>query len=161
MKDQAIAKLRYLRTAPRKVRLLIDLIRGMKADEAIAQLENSQKNAATSVLKLLKSAIANAINNENLDEKTLVVKTVFVDKGPMLKRWMPRAMGRAASIHKHTSHITIILEGEVKEGKKKVKKEEKVEETKEVKTENKIEKTKETVKKLQLKKLLRKPVKNN
>ena len=121
MKAQAIAKLRYLRTAPRKIRLLIDLIRGMKVEDAVAQLENSQKNASTPVLKLLKSAIANAVNNDNLDEKTLVVKSAFVDKGPVLKRWMPRAMGRASAIHKHTSHITIVLEGEVKEGKKKVK----------------------------------------
>lgn len=150
MKAQAIAKLRYLRTAPRKIRLLIDLIRGMKVDEAIAQLENSQKNAATPVLKLLKSAVANAIHNENLDEKTLVVKTACVDKGPMLKRWMPRAMGRASSIHKHTSHITIILEGEAKEGKKKIKKEETVEE---VKTETK---EKETVKKATAKKTVKK-----
>lgn len=152
MKAQAIAKLRYLRTAPRKVRLLVDLIRGMKADEAVAQLENSQKNAANPVLKLLKSAIANAINNENLDEKTLVVKAAFVDKGPMLKRWMPRAMGRAAAIHKHTSHITIVLEGEVKEGKKKVKKEE----VKETKIENKEVKEKETVKKTSAKKAVEK-----
>ena len=152
MKAQAIAKLRYLRTAPRKIRLLIDLIRGMKVDEAIAQLENSQKNAATPVLKLLKSAVANAIHNENLDEKTLVVKTACVDKGPMLKRWMPRAMGRAAAIHKHTSHITIILEGEVKEGKKKIKKEKE----KEVKTETKEVKEKETVKKATAKKTVKK-----
>lgn len=150
MKAQAIAKLRYLRTSPRKIRLLIDLIRGMKVDEAIAQLENSQKNAATPVLKLLKSAVANAIHNEDLDEKTLVVKTACVDKGPMLKRWMPRAMGRAAAIHKHTSHITIILEGEEKEGKKKVKKEEIAEE---VKTETK---EKETVKKATAKKTVKK-----
>ncbi len=150
MKAQAIAKLRYLRTSPRKIRLLIDLIRGMKVDEAIAQLENSQKNAATPVLKLLKSAVANAIHNEDLDEKTLVVKTACVDKGPMLKRWMPRAMGRAAAIHKHTSHITIILEGEAKEGKKKVKKEEIAEE---VKTETK---EKETVKKATAKKTVKK-----
>lgn len=146
MKAQAIAKLRYLRTSPRKVRLLISLIRGLKVEEAIAQLENSQKDASRSVLKLLKSAVANAVHNDGLDENTLVVKTTFVDKGPMLKRWMPRAMGRASAIHKHTSHVTIILEGEVKEGKNKVKKE-KVEETKEVKTENKEIVKKTTVKK--------------
>lgn len=154
MKAQAIAKLRYLRTAPRKVRLLIGLIRGLKVDEAVAQLENSQKDAARPVLKLLKSAVANAIHNDDMDEKTLVVKTTFVDKGPMLKRWMPRAMGRASAIHKHTSHITIILEGEVKEGKKKTKKEEEV---KEIKTENK--EVKETVKKTTAKKTVKKEIK--
>lgn len=154
MKAQAIAKLRYLRTAPRKVRLLIGLIRGLKVDEAVAQLENSQKDAARPVLKLLKSAVANAIHNDDMDEKTLVVKTTFVDKGPMLKRWMPRAMGRASAIHKHTSHITIILEGEVKEGKKKAKKEEEV---KEIKTENK--EVKETVKKTTAKKTVKKEIK--
>lgn len=151
MKAQAIAKLRYLRTAPRKVRLLIGLIRGLKVDEAVAQLENSQKDAARPVLKLLKSAVANAVHNDDMDEKTLVIKTAFVDKGPMLKRWMPRAMGRASAIHKHTSHITIILEGEVKEGKKKTKKEEEV---KEIKTE-----VKETVKKTTAKKTVKKEIK--
>lgn len=147
MKAQAIAKLRYLRTAPRKVRLLIGLIRGLKVDEAIAQLENSQKDASKPVMKLLKSAVANAIHNDNIDEDTLVIKTTFVDKGPMLKRWMPRAMGRASAIHKHTSHITIILEGEVKEGKKTKKETEtKVNEVKEKETV--IKKTvKKTVKK--------------
>jgi len=146
MKAQAIAKLRYLRTAPRKVRLLIGLIRGLKVDEAIAQLENSQKDASRPVIKLLKSAVANAIHNDNMDEDTLVIKTTFVDKGPMLKRWMPRAMGRASAIHKHTSHITIILEGEVKESKK-VKKETstKSEDKKEVKEKETV--TKETAKK--------------
>ncbi|NLZ96545.1 MAG: 50S ribosomal protein L22 [Candidatus Magasanikbacteria bacterium] len=148
MKAQAIAKLRYLRTSPRKVRLLIDLIRGLKVEEAIAQLENSQKDASRPVLKLLKSAVANAVHNDGLDENTLIVKTTFVDKGPMLKRWMPRAMGRASAIHKHTSHVTLILEGEVKEGKKKIKKEKvKVEENKEVKNENKKNVKKTTVKK--------------
>ena len=117
---QTKAVLRSLRVAPRKVRLLIDLIRGMKVDKAINQLQFSKKDAAKSVLKLLNSAIANAQNNHKMKRDTLVIKTAFVDGGPTLHRWIPRAMGRATPIRKRTSHITIVLEGEVDE--KEVKK---------------------------------------
>lgn len=134
MKVETRAKLRYFRTSPRKVRLLIDLIRGKKVDDAIAQLELSKKHASEAVLKLLKSAVANATHNDNAERSSLVVKTAFVDGGPILYRWMPRAFGRATKIRKRTSHITIILEGDVKEAakketKKKAKKEQKSTET--------------------------------
>lgn len=121
MKTQAVAKLRYLRMAPRKIRLLADLIRGLKVNKALEQLQNLQKEAKRPVLKLLQSAIANATNNLKMTEDTLRVKTILVDGGPILYRWMPRAMGRATPIRKRTTHLTIILEGENAEDKKEKK----------------------------------------
>ncbi|MBU0597314.1 50S ribosomal protein L22 [Patescibacteria group bacterium] len=115
MKKETRAKLRYLRISPRKVRLVIGLIRGMKVAEATGQLEFSKKQAARPVLKLLQSAVANAIHNDFAKEESLIIKTAFVDGGPVLKRWKPRAFGRAGSIKKRTSHVTIILEGDIDE----------------------------------------------
>ena len=125
MKEQATAKLRHLRMGPRKIRLLVDLIRGLKVEDAIVQLENNHKHAARPVLKLLRSAMANAKENYSLKEETLVIKTIFVDDAATLHRWMPKAMGRATPIRKRGSHLTIILEGEVDEKKKKIAKAEK------------------------------------
>ena len=137
------AQLKFLRMGPRKVRLLIDLVRGMKVADAMIQLEFSKKNAAKPLLKLLKSAVANAIHNENMKEDTLVIKEAFADGGPILHRWMPRAMGRATPIRKRTSHITIVLEGEVDEkAKKEIKKtEKKVEKAENKKDDKKTEKS--------------------
>ena len=109
---QTTARLRSLRMTPRKVRLLIDLIRGMKVQDAINQLAFSTKQAAKPVLKLLQSAIANAKHNHDMNGETLVIKTAFVDGGRTLHRSMPRAMGRATPIRKRTAHITLVLEGE-------------------------------------------------
>lgn len=95
--------------SPRKVRLVADLIKGMKAVDAALQLEFSRKHAARVVLKLLRSAMANAEHNHKLSKDTLLVKNVVVDGGATLHRWMPRAMGRATPIRKRTSHITITL----------------------------------------------------
>jgi len=125
MKVETIAKLRYFRSSPRKMRLLANLIRGLGIEEARIQLGVSDKRLALPLLKLLNSAVANAKHNNEVDEKTLMVKTVFVDGGPVLKRWMPRAMGRATPIRKRTSHVTIVVEGET-EKKEKEKKTEKV-----------------------------------
>ena len=124
---QTTARLRSLRVAPRKVRLLVDLIRGMKVEDAINQLYFSTKSAAKPVLKLLKSAIANAKHNHNMNEETLVIKVAFVDGGKTLHRSTPRAMGRATPIRKRTSHITLVLEGEGSGKKNVVKKIEKAE----------------------------------
>lgn len=111
--------------SPRKVRLAIDLIRGLKVDKALAQLRHLQKEAKRPVLKLLQSAIANAKNNFKIDKDTLRIKSVWVDGGPILYRSMPRAMGRATPIRKRTTHLTIVLEGESDDKKtKKDKKEE-------------------------------------
>ena len=115
MAKQAKAKLNELRMTPRKVRLLIDLIRGLDVDEAKTQLKVSKKDASKPVLKLLNSAIANAEHNHNLDKSTLSVKIAQVDQGPTLKRHQPRAFGRSTPIHKKSSHVKIVLEGEEKD----------------------------------------------
>jgi len=108
MKTQ-IAKLNYLRIAPRKTRLVASMIKGLSINEAEAQLLVNPKRPSDAVLKLLRSAVANAKNNQKLDPEKLFVKEVRVDNGPMLKRFMPRAMGRASGIEKKSSHITLIL----------------------------------------------------
>lgn len=105
-----IAKLKHLRMAPRKVRLVADLIRGMDVQEAQKQLKFLNKKAALPLLKLLNSAIANAKHNFNLEKENLYISQILVDGGPSLKRWMPRAMGRATPILKRTCHITLLLD---------------------------------------------------
>lgn len=128
------AKLRYLRIAPRKVRLVADLIRDKSATEAQTILNFTTKKAAPVLLKLLKSAVANAKNNFQLEEKNLYLSKILVDEGPKYKRWMPRARGVASEIQKKTSHLTLVLDEIVKKPKKikkvkpKVIKKEKVEE---------------------------------
>jgi large subunit ribosomal protein L22 len=112
---QAKAVARTVRIAPRKVRLVVDLIRGKQVGEAIAILRHTPKAASPVVEKVLKSAIANAEHNYEMDVNNLVVTTAFVDEGPTLKRFRPRAMGRASQINKRTSHITIVV-SEKKEG---------------------------------------------
>ncbi len=124
MKQTATAKLNNLRIAPRKVRLLADLIRGMHVAEALVQLKFSKKHAAKNMSVLLRSAVANAEHNADIDIDTLVVKEAYVNGGPILYRWMPRAFGRATKIRKRTSHITLVVEGDEKIAKvKKAKKE--------------------------------------
>ena len=98
--------------SPRKVRLVIDLVRGKAVGPAITQLEFLRKDAALPVLKLLKSAMANAEHNFKLDAGTLRVKTVTADAGPTLKRFRPRAHGSAAPIRKRMTHITLVLSDE-------------------------------------------------
>ncbi|UZE93191.1 MAG: 50S ribosomal protein L22 [Candidatus Nealsonbacteria bacterium] len=117
------AKLRYLRIAPRKVRLVADLIRGEKVEEAQTILNFTQKRAALPILKLLNQALANAKDrNLKLDKKNIYVSKIFVDGGPSYKRTFPRARGKADIILKRTSHITIVLEEvEKKVVKKKLK----------------------------------------
>lgn len=107
MEARAVA--RNIRIASRKVRLVVDLIRGKQVGEALAILKHTPKAASPVVEKLLKSAIANAEHNYELDPNNLVVGKIFVDQGPTLKRFRPRAMGRASRIHKRTSHITVVL----------------------------------------------------
>ena len=129
-----IAKLNYLRIAPRKVRLVADLIRGKTVEEAQTILNFVTKKAAQPLLKLLKSTIANAKHNFQLEEQNLFISKITVDEGPKLKRWMPRARGQASEIQKKTSHVTIVLEEIVKKPKK-VKKVKKVKEIEEMKKE--------------------------
>lgn len=118
------AKAKFIKTSPKKVRLVANLIRGLDVDKAGIQLQFSNKNAATPLSKLLKSAIVNAEENDNLKRDNLFIKEIRVDEGPALKRWMPRAMGRATPIIKKTSHIHITLAEKVPTiRKEKVKKE--------------------------------------
>jgi len=104
------AKLSYLRMGPRKVRLVADLVKGKKLEKALEILMVTNKSAAKPMLKLLQSATANAKHNFSLDASALRVKSILVDGGPMLKRWMPRAHGSASPILKRTSHIWVELE---------------------------------------------------
>ncbi|MDF1496654.1 MAG: 50S ribosomal protein L22 [Patescibacteria group bacterium] len=106
---EVIAKLNRLRMSPRKVRLVAGLIRRMKIAEAETQLKFLNKAAAEPMLKLLLSAKANAEHNHKLDPNTLWISHLTVDGGKTLKRWRPRAYGRAGAIRKRTSHITLKL----------------------------------------------------
>ncbi|KSU57430.1 50S ribosomal protein L22 [[Bacillus] enclensis] len=112
---QAKAVARTVRIAPRKVRLVIDLIRGKQVGEAVAILKHTPKAASPVVEKVLKSAIANAEHNYDMDINSLIVTEAYVNEGPTLKRFRPRAMGRASQINKRTSHITLVV-SEKKEG---------------------------------------------
>lgn len=104
---KAVAK--YIRTAPRKLRLIADMVRGRKAAEAATLLEFTNKRAARTFLKVLRSAMANAENNFEMDPEKLVISQTFVDGGPMLKRWIPRSRGRASSVFKYSSHVTVVV----------------------------------------------------
>jgi large subunit ribosomal protein L22 len=117
---EAKANLKYLRITPRKVRVVADLIRGKKVGAALAQLAYVEKRAALPLAKLLRSAVANAdqASKGQLDVDQLFVKDLQVGQGPSLRRFMPRAMGRAFKILKKTSHISIVVGDEVP-GKKK------------------------------------------
>jgi large subunit ribosomal protein L22 len=107
MEARAVAK--YIRMSPQKVRLVVDLVRGKKVEEARQVLLFTRKYAAGHISKVLNSALANAKQNPNIDENILYVKEIYVDQGPSLKRWRARAQGRAASIKKRMSHITVVL----------------------------------------------------
>jgi ribosomal protein L22 len=111
------AKAKYVRTAPRKARLVIDHIRGKSVDDARALLLTTPRAASRDVLKLLDSAIANAENNHELVADELVVGRAYVDEGPTLKRYRPRALGRATRIRKRTSHMTIELTNQIENGR--------------------------------------------
>lgn len=106
---EAKAHLRYVRIAPRKARLVLDLIRGKEVGEAIAILRHTPKAASPIIEKLLNSAIANAENNHNMDPSKLVITQAYANEGPTMKRYQPRAQGRAFQILKRTSHITIAV----------------------------------------------------
>jgi len=106
---QAKAIARYVRIAPRKVRLVVDLIRGKKVEEAFAILRHTPRAASPVLEKLLNSAVANAEHNNSLDVNNLVVSEAFVNEGPIMKRFQPHAQGRAFRINKRTSHITLVV----------------------------------------------------
>ena len=105
----ATAKATYIRIAPRKVQIVLDLIRNQPVDKAMAILKYTPKAACEPLMKLLKSAIANAENNNNMDVERLYVAECYVGQGPTLKRMRPRAQGRGFRINKKTSHIALVL----------------------------------------------------
>jgi len=107
---EAQAKLRNVRLSPRKARLVVDMVRGKGIQDAMNILQVSPQKTAPILSKLLKSAVANAEQGGVSDVDRLFVKTVMVDQGPVLKRFMPRAQGRASRIRKPTSHITVVLD---------------------------------------------------
>lgn len=116
------AILKNYRQSPRKVRLVADLMRGKKLDRALTEVKFLSKRAALPLEKLINSAVANAKQNFNIERDDLFIKDIQVNKGYTLKRWMPRAFGRAAPVHKHASHVTIILDTKVSAEKKKTSK---------------------------------------
>ncbi len=107
MEASAVAK--YVRVSPRKVRLIMDQIRGKRVEEAQKMLTFAPQKGSRIILKLLNSAVANAQQNSDADVDNMYIKRVYADEGPVLKRFMPRAHGRATRILKRTSHLTIIL----------------------------------------------------
>src|SRR5699024_8616799 len=113
--EQAKAVVKSARIAARKVRLVVDLLRGKDVGEAMSILRHTQRGASTVVEKVLNSAIANAEHNYELDPENLIVSEVYVGEGATLNRFRPRAQGRASSINKRTSHVTVVVT-EKKEG---------------------------------------------
>ena len=110
----AFASARYVRITPMKARRVVDMVRGLPVDDALNLLAFAPQTAATTVHKVLESAVANAETTEDLDRVDLVVTVAQVDEGPTMKRWRPRAQGRATRINKRTSHITLAVEPVVK-----------------------------------------------
>ena len=106
---EAKATLRYARISPRKVQIVCDLIRGKSVPQATAILMSTPKAASELMLKILKSAAANAENNHQMDPEKLYVSATYANPGPIIKRMMPRAQGRAYRINKRTSHITVVV----------------------------------------------------
>ncbi|MFA5368496.1 MAG: 50S ribosomal protein L22 [Candidatus Paceibacterota bacterium] len=146
-------KLKYLKISPRKVRLVADMIRGKKIDEAQAILGFAVKKGADPVLKLLNSAVANVKNNAKKDIDSLFISKVTVDEGPTAKRILPRAKGKADRIMKRSSHVTLVLDEkrgsarDIKAAKKVLDKKNKKTEEKEVSEIKNLKKNKPAVKK--------------
>lgn len=115
------ASLNHLRMSPRKIRLVIDLVRKMPVEKAIAQLKFSGKKAALPVVKLIESGIANAADLYSIDKSNLFIKEIRSDEGLTLKRWMPKAHGRATLLRKRGAHVSLVL-AEITESGKKEKK---------------------------------------
>ena len=106
----AFASARFVRITPMKARRVVDMVRGLPVDDALALLQFAPQAASETVYKVLESAVANAETTEDLDRGTLVVSKATVDEGPTMKRWRPRAQGRATRINKRTSHITLVVQ---------------------------------------------------
>lgn len=109
---EIIAKSKYVRTSPRKIRLVTDMILGLKVESAQEILKNLNKRAAKILLLVLKQGVGNAVNNFKLDKKSLLIKRIEIGKGPIYKRGHPVSRGQWHAILKRTSHVTVVLEGE-------------------------------------------------
>ncbi len=107
METRAVAK--FVRISPRKIRLVMDQVRGKQVGEALNMLSFAPQRGARILKKLVNSAIANAEQNTSVDVDSLYIMRIYADEGPTLKRWRPRAQGRATSIRKRTSHLTVVL----------------------------------------------------
>ncbi|MCS1352560.1 50S ribosomal protein L22 [Mechercharimyces sp. CAU 1602] len=107
MEAKAVA--RYVRIAPRKARLVMDLVRGKSVEEALAILRFTPRAASPIIEKVIQSAVANAEHNYEMDPSSLIIAKAYVDEGPTMKRFRPRAMGRASKINKRTSHVTVVV----------------------------------------------------
>lgn len=131
---EVLARGKYIKTSPKKARAVADLIRGKSALEAQVILSVMPQTSAAEIKKVLESAIANAENNFNLEKSKLMISKISIDGGPVVKRYMPRAKGMASDIKRRTSHIEIVVSGDVKTKKKAEEKETKIEtaKTKEV-----------------------------
>ncbi len=114
METRAVAK--HQRISPRKARQVIDLVRGKDVDEAVGILKNTPKKASEMIEGVINSAVANAEHNRDMIVDDLYISEAYVDEGPTMKRYKPRAMGQASMIRKRTSHITIVVSDEKKEG---------------------------------------------
>ena len=112
-KDQGVATAKYIRITPRKMKIVADLIKGQSIDDAYAILMYTPKAASPVLTKVLKSAEANAVNNNGLNRENLYVADAYANPGPIIKRYIPRARGSASSIKKRTSHVTIVLKERV------------------------------------------------
>ncbi len=119
MTKQVIAYAKYVRMSPRKIRLVVDAIKKLKPTEALIYLKVINKRAVQPLTKVIKSAIANAENNEKIKAEDLTFAKILVEPGPTLKRWQPISRGVAHPINKRTSHIKVILEAEEDKGKSK------------------------------------------
>lgn len=106
---EARAQARFVRVAPSKARRVVDVVRGMQADEAVAVLRFAPQAAAEPVRKVIESAVANAVDQGDVNPETMYIQQIYVDEGPTLRRYRPRAQGRAFRIRKRTSHITVIV----------------------------------------------------
>jgi large subunit ribosomal protein L22 len=111
----AFASARFVRITPMKARRVVDMVRGLGVDDALALLQFAPQAASETVYKVLESAVANAEGTESLDRTTLVVSKAMVDEGPTMKRWRPRAQGRASRINKRTSHITLVVQPRIED----------------------------------------------
>ncbi|HYE22078.1 MAG TPA: 50S ribosomal protein L22 [Verrucomicrobiae bacterium] len=118
VKKDVKAFARYIHVSPRKLRLVADLVRKSKVEDALEQLRYSSKNAALPIAKVINSAIANAVHNFNYKKEDLVVKSITVDGGPVYRRMEPRAQGRGFIVRKRTSHINVVLESRPSQARK-------------------------------------------